>query len=118
MSKSGMVPAIDLGPLDRIEVPVEVCEVVSIVRVPGQLKNRKNSLLQLKVRPVSGPWAECEGTFVIESSDLIPLIKKHTIKEKRKAARREFFNKLWCRVFGPKVEPLAITDKKVVPQWT
>ena len=118
MSKSGMVPAIDLGPLDRIEVPVEVCEIVSVVRVPGQLKNRKNSLLQLKVRPVSGPWAECEGTFVIESSDLIPLIKKHSLKDKRKAARKEFFNKLWSRVFGTKVESVPAIEQKVTPQWT
>lgn len=118
MSKQNLVTASELDALDRIEVPVEVCEIKSVSRVPGQLKNRKHYLLEVVVVPVSGPWANCEGKFILESSDVMPLVKKYSIRDKRRAARRELFNRLWDRFFGPKVEPVAIEDKRSVPQWT
>lgn len=118
MSKQNLVTASELDALDRIEVPVEVCEIKSVSRIPGQLKNRKHYLLEVVVVPVSGPWANCEGKFILESSDVMPLVRKYSIRDKRRAARREFFNKLWDRFFGPKVEPVTIEDKRSIPQWT
>lgn len=106
MAKLGTVNASTLGPRDLIEVPVETCEIISIERIPGQLKDRSGFLVRVKVAPIGGPWANCEGTFVVESRDQIPLVKKYTNKERRREARRKFFASIWNRFFSPKAEPI------------
>ena len=102
-----MVCASTLGTRDLIEVPVETCEIMTIRRVAGQLKNRQNYLVEVTVSPTTGPWANCEGKFVVESSDLIPLVKKYTSKQRRALARAKLFKKIKDYFFGPKVEPIA-----------
>lgn len=107
MAKQGTVNASTLGPRDLIEVPVETCEIISIERVAGVLKDRTGYLVRIKVAPTGGPWANCEGTFVVESRDQIPLVKKYTDKERRRERRRQFWNSVWSRIFKPKAEPVA-----------
>ena len=109
MSKTnGMVNSGSLRSRDVIEVPVEACQIVKIQRVPGQLKDRRSYLVELTVMPLSGPWANCEGRFIVESNDLIPLIKKYTSKEKRRESWKKFFASLKDRFFSPKVEEVNI----------
>lgn len=72
-----LVPARSLGARDIITVPVEDCVIVEILPVPGVLANRKNKLLKMKVIPLSGPWAGCEGVITVESSDKFVLVEKY-----------------------------------------
>ena len=102
--KSNMVGASSLRTKDTIEVPVEQCVIIKSEKVPGQLKNRGNYLIQLTVVPVSGPWANCEGTFIVESSDLVPLVKRYSNKQRRRESFYKFLCSLRDKVFGPKVE--------------
>lgn len=103
----GSVNAHTLRPRDHIEVPVEVCEIIGVTRVPGQLKSRKNYLIQFKVRPTSGPWANCEGVFIMESDDPVPLVKKFSNKEKNREWRANLYRKIKEKIFGPKVEEVV-----------
>lgn len=116
------VNASKLRAKDVIEVPVEACQIIKITRVPGQLKARNNYLVELTVVPLTGPWQECEGKFIVESSDLVPLVRKYTNKQKRREALFCFFAKIRDKIFGPKVEEIpslpAPMTKKENAQWT
>lgn len=106
MAGKGNVHAHTLKSLDQIEVPVEVCEIVSITKVHGQLKNRKNYLIEFKVRPISGPWANCEGVFIMESDDPVPLVKKFSDNERRKQKILACLRNFWSRLVQPRAVPI------------
>lgn len=117
MAKNGMNPAGTLYAKDIIEVPIEACEIVSITPVPGQLRDRRNRLLKLKVVPLSGPWANCEGEFVLESSDLVAVVRKHTVAARRKEAIKKFFQALGA-MFRPKVTEVPKLEHKLTGNYT
>ena len=111
MTKHTTVTARSLGKRDIIEVPVETCEIVNKVRVPGQLRDRSSYLVEFTVVPLTGPWAGCEGKFILESSDVMPLVKKYTTKEQRRESWRLFWCRLKEKILGPKIEEVkAITS--------
>jgi hypothetical protein len=104
MAKLGTVRAMTLNAKDIIEVPIAECEVVSVERVAGVLKDRSSFLIKIKAAPITGAWANIEGEFIVESKDEIPLVKKYTDKDARRARRRALINSIWNKLFGPKVE--------------
>lgn len=113
------ISASQLHTKDVIEVPVEACVIVSVSKIPGQLKNRSNRLIEITVSPLSGPWANCEGKFVVESSDLIPIVKRYTKKDRRRESFRAFIQKVKEKIFGPKIEEVSVAiPNKVDAPWT
>lgn len=103
---NGMVQACTLGFNDTIQVPVEDCKIVATRRVPGQLKNRKNYLIEVTFVPLSGPWQNIEGKAIYESNDLVPLIERESPGKRRRRAIAQFFSNLREAILGPKVEPM------------
>lgn len=99
-SSGRTITAQQLGMRDIIEVPIEACIVVNIECIEGQLHRRGNQLLRIKVMPLSGPWANCEGVFVAESSDSLTLVRKWTYRDARKQRRRLLFKRICGYVFG------------------
>lgn len=89
---------------DTIEVPVEACRIVSVQYVPGQLKDRRSRLLKFKVSPLTGPWANCEGEFILESGDLVPVVKRYTASERRRAALKNFVTRIIEKLRGTRIE--------------
>lgn len=106
MARNGMVQAGTLQYRDKIEVPVETCMILGMRKVPGQLKNRKNYLVELTVVPLSGPWSNIEGKVIVESSDLVPLVERERRSTRRWRAIKSAFSAMKEYLFGVDVQPI------------
>lgn len=68
---------VDLNTSDIIQVPVEDCTILGIKPVPSQMYDRKQKLFEIKVVPRSGPWVNCEGTFIIGSMEDMVVVERY-----------------------------------------
>ncbi len=113
-AKSGPMTSkvFDLRSEDIIQVPVENCRIVNIQAVPSQMYDRKQKLFKLTVSPLSGPWQNCEGEFVIGSMEDIVVVERYQPPS--------FFSKLVSKIIRyfdkPKVEALPAPIEH--PKWS